>query len=75
MLIIITITINTSFLAIIWVDHLLLYSIMVFGTANLGLSIQYGMELTYPQSVPLMACITALFQRIFTLILTNIGQY
>ena len=46
------------YLGIIWVDHLLLYLIGTFGMANLGLSIQYGMELTYPQSVPIMSCIT-----------------
>ena len=40
----------------------------------MGLSVQYSIELTYPQSVPIMIGVHSLIQRAMMLVTTNIGQ-
>jgi len=40
----------------------------------MNLVIQYGIELTYPQSVPVMAALSCYSQQIFGLLVTQVGQ-
>jgi len=52
----------------------LLYSFAIAGVTNMGLPVQYGIELTYPEPVPVMVGILTVVQWSMMLILTNVGQ-
>jgi len=53
---------------LLWADYILLSIIGICGTSNMNLIIQYGIELTYPQSVPVMAVLSCCSQHLFNLI-------
>ena len=44
-------------------------------SSSFTLVIEYTIELTYPESITIMLGINSLFQQIFGIILTTIGQY
>ena len=60
---------------IIWLDHILLYLITICGTNSYTLSINYGIELTYPKSVDIMSLVTGMMNSIFLLVLGNTGNF
>ena len=57
----------------VWLDHLLLGLMGIFGKTGANLTVQYGIELSYPQSVPTMAGLTALAQQLLSLVCAQIG--
>ena len=59
----------------VWLDHVILAILGICGTAMINLTVQYGIELTYPQPVPVMAGLTCLFAQLFGFIVTELGKY
>ena len=60
---------------LLWLDHVILAVLGICGTAMINLTVQYGIELTYPQPVPVMAGLTCLFAQLFGLVVTELGKY
>ena len=57
----------------VWLDHLLLVLMGTFGRSASNMTFQYGIELSYPHSVPIMAGLTSFAQQILALVITQIG--
>jgi len=52
----------------------LLYLIGIAGVTNMGLPVQFGIELTYPQPVPVMIGVITIIHWGMMIVLTNMGQ-
>jgi len=58
----------------IWLYHIMFALLGIAGKTGMNLTTQYGIELTYPQSVPTMAGMTTLVGNILAIVITQTGQ-
>jgi len=62
------------FLEKLWVDNLLLSLIGACCSSMFNLLLQFGIELTYPESITVMVGLNGLIQQILGVVITQIGN-
>jgi len=58
----------------IWLDNFLLSFVGAGCSSMFNLLLQFGIELTYPESVTIMVGLNGLIQQLFGVVITQIGQ-